>query len=310
MSVQSWIRRGFKNGVSVVDSLASGMGAGDTSFLFTDGSTFPTTNFIVTVDQGKSSEEKILVSARSGTGGTVATGGRGYNGTTAASHLSGASVLHTIDQQDLDEANQVAHATLGAIAAKGDMLSGSAVNALVKTSVGADGTVLQALASAPGGVAWGAAAGTVIAQHQYAPSTTSINLTASSFTPLDATNLTISFVVPASGQVTLKASLYMFAQVVAGSGSTAQVLLRFLNHSGGSAVSSPEAVLQLGAAGGSTNVQSAGRVIYEALVTGLTPGAPMQLDLAYTAALTGSASAIASFDNTNDGPALLTVAVA
>lgn len=154
MSVSSWVRRTFKNAVSTTDTLASGMGAGDTSFLFTDGSTFPTSNFIVTVDQGQSAEEKILVATRSGQTGTVATGGRGYNGTTAASHLNGASILHTIDAQDMDEANQVAVATLGAIAAKGDILTGSGANMLVKTSVGADGTVLTAQATQPGGVAF------------------------------------------------------------------------------------------------------------------------------------------------------------
>lgn len=158
MSVNSWIRRSFKNAVSVTDTLASGMGAGDTSFLFTDGSTYPTTNFMITVDQGKANEEKVLVAVRSGSAGTVASGGRGYNGTTAASHLAGASILHTIDQQDLDEANQVAVATLGAIAAKGDILTGSAANALAKTTVGADGTFLQAHAAAGGGVQWAAQA--------------------------------------------------------------------------------------------------------------------------------------------------------
>lgn len=157
MSVNSWIRRQFANGVSPSDTLAGGMGAGDTSFLFTSGASFPAGGvgpFIVTVDQGKANEEKILVQTRSGTAATVASGGRGYNGTTAASHLSGASVLHTIDAQDFDEANQVVVATLGAIAAKGDVLTGSGAHALAKTTVGADGTVLLAHAAAPGGVQW------------------------------------------------------------------------------------------------------------------------------------------------------------
>lgn len=301
MSVSSWIRRSFKNAVSVTDTLASGMGAGDMSFLFTDGTTYPTTNFIATLDQGQANEEKILVATRSGTAGTIATGGRGYNGTTAASHLAGASILHTIDGQDLDEANQVAHATLGAIAAKGDILTGSAVNALAKTTVGADGTVLTAHAAGAGGVEWAAipdpiVAGQVIAQVLYAASA-DVTFDTSASTPLDATNLTIPLTVPPSGDICVEADIC----VQADTGALPE--LSYLNHSGGAAVSTPALVLFVATPSGA-GVQV--RAHYKMPVTGLTPGASMQLDLAGFNGGTSIAAALVSASG-DPGPALLTV---
>lgn len=158
MSVTSWIRRQFKNGVSVTDNLPSGAGVSDASFTLADGSTFPDGSvgpFIVTLDPGQAAEEKCLITSRSGSVLTVASGGRGYNGTTAQVHGAGCVVYHTIDAQDLDEANQVAHQTLGAIAAAGDLLVGSAANTLAKLTKGTSGQYLKAGAST---LSWGDAA--------------------------------------------------------------------------------------------------------------------------------------------------------
>ena len=146
MGVTSWIRRQFKNGVSTADSLPGGCTSGATSMTAISGTTFPDGsigNFICTLDQGLATEEKVLMASRSGATFTVASGGRGYNGTTAQAHGANASILHTIDAQDFDEANQVAVATLGAIAAKGDLLVGSAANALAKLSIGSATQFLQ-----------------------------------------------------------------------------------------------------------------------------------------------------------------------
>ena len=167
MAVTSWIRRQFKDGVITTGTLASGMSSGAASFTlgsglgttFPDGSVGP---FIVTIDQGQAAEEKVLVQSRSGDVFTVATSGRGYNGTTAQAHNSNAVVLHTIDAQDLDEANQVAVATLGAVTASGDLLQGSGVNGLQRLARGASGQVLTAGASL---LSWAAAPVTSVFGH-------------------------------------------------------------------------------------------------------------------------------------------------
>jgi hypothetical protein len=166
MGVTSWIRRQFKNGVSISDYIPAGMSNVATSFTAHDGTTFPdgsAGNFIVTVDQFLTTEERILCSARSGAVFTVASGGRGYNGTTAQIHGTNAPILHTSDAQDFDEANQVAVQTLGAITAQGDLLVGSSANNLVKLAKGANGTFLQAGASTLGYTAFGSGGTTGIA---------------------------------------------------------------------------------------------------------------------------------------------------
>ena len=154
MAVTSWIRRQFKDGVittatttmtNVATSFSVGTGQGVS---FPDGSVGP---FVVTVDQGQAAEEKILVASRASDTFTVAASGRGYNGTTAQAHTN-ATVLHTIDAQDLDEANQTAVQTLGAITTSGDLLQGSGANALQRLARGTTGQVLQAGASLLGWV--------------------------------------------------------------------------------------------------------------------------------------------------------------
>lgn len=158
MSVASWIRRQFKNGVSTSDFLAGGISNSAGSFTLHDGTSFPdgsVGDFIVTMDEGLAAEEKILCASRTGAVFTVAVGGRGYNGTTASAHSANASCYHTIDQQDLDEANQVAVATLGAIQASGDLLVGSGSHALSRLAKGATNSFLQAGASTLSWVGFG-----------------------------------------------------------------------------------------------------------------------------------------------------------
>lgn len=153
MGVTSWIRRQFNNGVITTGQLNAPLGSGVTSTFSVgsgQGSSFPDGSigsFITTIDQGASNEEKILCASRSGDTFTIASSGRGYNGTTAQNHASGAFILHTIDAQDLDEANQVAHQTLGAISASGDLLQGSAANTLTRLARGAAGSFLQVVGS-------------------------------------------------------------------------------------------------------------------------------------------------------------------
>lgn len=68
-------------------------------------------NFWITIDAGKSQEERILCSAQSSGSITVAASGRGQDGTTASSHTKGATVWPSWSAQDADESNAHIEAT-------------------------------------------------------------------------------------------------------------------------------------------------------------------------------------------------------
>lgn len=98
-------------------TLFPGITATATSFTVADGTGYPTGgaegDFVITIDVGRASEEKILCSTRSGNSFTVATSGRGWDGTTAAAHDSQAPVQHTYSATDAREANAHVNDTTG-----------------------------------------------------------------------------------------------------------------------------------------------------------------------------------------------------
>lgn len=101
-------RRTFTGG-AVVGALSSGINASVTSFTLADATGWPdgaNGQFMVVIDAGLSTEEKINCQSRVGTTVTVASGGRGFDGTTAASHSSGAVVKHIAGARDFDEYSQ------------------------------------------------------------------------------------------------------------------------------------------------------------------------------------------------------------
>jgi hypothetical protein len=157
MSLSSYIRRQFKNNVSVNITIPAGLNGTATSAVVNDGSTMPSgaTPWICCVDQGLSTEEKILVDSRSGNTLTFDVAGRGYSNTTAQSHVAGCSILHTIDPQDMDEANYAVTQTVGAVSAAGDLLVGASTNTLARLAKGATTTFLQAGASTLSWVGFG-----------------------------------------------------------------------------------------------------------------------------------------------------------
>lgn len=67
-----------------------------------DGSTAP---FVVVVDAGTASIEKMLVASRAGTTLTVESGGRGYDGSSAQAHSIGANIWVVASAAAIDEAN-------------------------------------------------------------------------------------------------------------------------------------------------------------------------------------------------------------
>ena len=92
---------------SVVETTTTGsLTSVATSIPLTDGSTFPTGSshpFVVVIDRGNASEEKVLITSRSSN--TLTVSERGYDGTTATTHTSGANVDHVLDAETVQDMN-------------------------------------------------------------------------------------------------------------------------------------------------------------------------------------------------------------
>ena len=143
-------RRSY-SGASAACTLTSSITSGDTSATLTGTTTaWPSTasgSFFMVIDPGLSTEEKILVGARSTNSLSSIT--RGVDGTTAASHSAGATCYPVFTAVDADQANAVA----AALTTKGDILAtdGSALNRL---AVGTNDYALLADSAATNGVSW------------------------------------------------------------------------------------------------------------------------------------------------------------
>ena len=91
------------SGASVGTTLSSSINSSVTAIpVNTLTGTWPNTvtgPFVVTIDRGTATEEKILVSSYTA---TQLTATRGYDGTTAVSHANGANVEHTLDATQID----------------------------------------------------------------------------------------------------------------------------------------------------------------------------------------------------------------
>lgn len=101
-------------------ALVGDITASSTTITVSDATGYPTGAtgpFAVAFELGVAAEEKVLVASRSGNTLTVASGGRGYDGTTASAHSSGATVDHVLTATDIREANTHINATVGAHAA-------------------------------------------------------------------------------------------------------------------------------------------------------------------------------------------------
>ena len=138
-------------GAAPACTLTNSITAGDTSALLTGDVTNWTTTasgpFFMVIDPGLSTEEKVLVAAR--TGSSLSSITRGQDGTTAASHAAGSTCYPVFTATDADQANKVA----STLTTKGDILvtDGSVLNRL---AVGTNAYVLTADSTATNGVAW------------------------------------------------------------------------------------------------------------------------------------------------------------
>lgn len=108
------LQRFQHTGAAPPTSLASGMSAVTFTFTAAAGTGYPDGSvgpFIIKIDAGTSSEEKVLCSARSGSTFTVATSGRGYDNTTATSHVTGAAVEHCLAAAEVDDMSDHVYTT-------------------------------------------------------------------------------------------------------------------------------------------------------------------------------------------------------
>lgn len=102
-----YIRKEWDGGV-VRTTLNGAINAGAVTITLTDGSSFPSgvNPFVIVIDRGQATEEKVLVNTR--TGNSLAVLQRGYDGSSAQSHSTGAYVEHALDAYTVNQANAMA----------------------------------------------------------------------------------------------------------------------------------------------------------------------------------------------------------
>ncbi len=101
-------RKYFSN-TAVATTLAASISDADTSLTVNSSTGYPAVPFVIAINAGTSSEEVILVGAKSGT--TFSTLTRGHDGSTARAHTSGASVKHVAAAEDFTGLWTHTHAT-------------------------------------------------------------------------------------------------------------------------------------------------------------------------------------------------------
>lgn len=303
-------------GAAAATGLATGITSAATSFTVISGTGYPTGsvgNFVICIDANTSAEEKILCSARSGTSFTVATGGRGYDGTTAASHSAGTvNVTHVLSAAEIDDDNSHIYDTTrndhtqyveGSATPGGDLAgSGSTYSVpVLKTSGVTAGTYTNATVTFDAkGRATSASSGAstgVIGFTSYNPSTaTTHTVSSTTLAAVDSTNLTVSFTAPSSGNVLVRLN------AVAAGGSGYESYWALFTHS---------TTTQQGLTFGLGTLANATRVTAPIEVTGLTSGTSYQFDWAYASASSSSYLYLGGTGTTGSpypvGPAIMEV---
>ncbi|GAC1356050.1 MAG: hypothetical protein NVSMB4_16940 [Acidimicrobiales bacterium] len=131
------MRRMYR-GNTLATTLSGGITSGATSLTVAagGGSSYPDATlgpFVITLNLSGTTEEKILVGAR--TGDTFSSLTRGYDGTTAAAHSAGETVRHTISAVDLDEANAHVNASAAVHGLTGSVVGTSDVQTLTNKTL-------------------------------------------------------------------------------------------------------------------------------------------------------------------------------
>jgi hypothetical protein len=98
------LRREF-SGAVLRTTLSANISNSASSISVVDGSTYPSgaNPFVIVLDRGNTSEEKVLISSRASN--TLAVSQRGYDGTIANAHTSGSFVDHVLDAAVIQDMN-------------------------------------------------------------------------------------------------------------------------------------------------------------------------------------------------------------
>lgn len=155
--------------VAPATTLASDITNVATALTLTSGTGYPSGgaagDFIIQIES-----ELIRCSVRSGASVTVSGGvaGRGINGTTAVAHVAGVTINHVHTAvNDSKEANYAVSKTVGKVTTNQDLLVADAANSFTRLGIGANGTILQAVA---GSLAYGALGADTVTSTQIANS--------------------------------------------------------------------------------------------------------------------------------------------
>ena len=142
-------------GAAAPTTITSNITNSSTSLTLTSTSGWPTGVFSLVIDPGLAGEEKMLATSRSGSTVTITT--RGYDGTTATSHLAGAIIYPSPTAIDFDEANNLVNLPT----TKGDILAATGAGAMARVAVGSNNAFLVADSTQTAGVKWTTNAGTM-----------------------------------------------------------------------------------------------------------------------------------------------------
>jgi hypothetical protein len=142
-------------GAAAPTTITSNITSSSTSLTLTSTTGWPTGTFSLVIDPGLAGEEKMLATSRSGSTVTITT--RGYDGTTATSHLAGAIIYPSPTAIDFDEANNL----INLPTTKGDILAATGAGAMARVGVGTNNSFLVADSSQTAGVKWTTNAGTM-----------------------------------------------------------------------------------------------------------------------------------------------------
>lgn len=143
------IRKMFA-GAAVPTTLNGAISGVASSIVVTNGTTYPDGSggkFVVCIDRSLATEEKILITSRSGN--TLTVSNRGYDGTAAQAHANAAVLEHVLDADTIDQVNRLANLLI----AKGDLYVRDATD-VQRVPVGANDTRLVADSTQALGVRW------------------------------------------------------------------------------------------------------------------------------------------------------------